>query len=120
VSIGDEREAVLRRLGTPVREIATGDALDPRVEYPGLEVAFWDGGTVAHLRSTGATHCTLSGVCPGAPGAAALARLGRPPAETGAEVKDGRYEFPVSADTCWLEVYVAGQVVESLAIGCQP
>jgi hypothetical protein len=72
ISVGDDRVAVLKRLGRPIREIETGDALDPSFVYPGFEVAFWDGRSVAHMRSTYDKYCTSSGVCPGTPFAKAV------------------------------------------------
>jgi hypothetical protein len=120
ISIGDTQAAVTELLGEPTRRIATGDAIGPRFEYSGFEVAFWDGGPVAHIRSTDAKYCTSSGVCPGTPFAQAVVRLGRSISEVDADPKDGRYDYAIDAESCWLEVMIVSKMIESLTIACQP
>lgn len=104
VSLGLDRAAVTAALGPPIREEPTGDSLDPVFHYAGLEVSFWKGGGVAQIRSTNPAHCTSSGVCPGMP----------------TERGDGRHQYPVAAEACWLELVAAARKVVSLEIKCQP
>ncbi|HZI80481.1 MAG TPA: hypothetical protein VFD69_13260 [Vicinamibacterales bacterium] len=110
----------MRRLGKPIREVVTGDALDPRFEYPGLEVAFGEGSGVEHIRSADAKYCTSSGVCPGTSFANAASRLGQPMSSIDPSSHGGRFDYRTNQDTCWLEVRVASNEIESLEINCQP
>jgi hypothetical protein len=118
ISLGDTQDRVRQLLGEPQQTHSTGDSLDPQFEYDGLTIWFWEGGAVAQLRSVNPKFCTRSGACPGMSVSDAEPKLGVPIQKS--RIEEGRNDFVVCAEACWLQVMVSSGTVESLEIRCQP
>jgi hypothetical protein len=118
VALGDDRQAVIGRLGEPQRTIHTGDSLDPQLEYDGLTIWLWEGQGVAQIRSTSPKYCLSAMVCPGISASSLRMQLGKPMNRP--DVVEGRNEFALNAEACWLEATVSLGVLTTLEIKCQP
>jgi hypothetical protein len=118
ISLGSDQAAVIAALGQPRHVVRTGDALDPLLEYEGISIWLWDGRGVAQVRSTDAKYCLTVGVCPGTSVADLRAKLGTPLGRP--DIGEGRNDYAVEAEACWLEATIASSVVTALELKCQP
>ena len=62
--------------------------------------------------------CTDTGVCPEMPASQLNELLG--PDVEGKYGTDGTHQYRATYDTCWLEVVVRDDKIESIAPACQP
>jgi hypothetical protein len=118
ITLGTDHAAVIALLGQPRQVVHTGDALDPLLEYEGFSIWLWDGRGVAQVRSTDAKYCLTVGVCPGTSVADLGAKLGPPLGRP--DIGEGRNDYAVEAEACWLEATVTRSVVSALELKCQP
>jgi hypothetical protein len=116
-------EPVSARLGKPRQVIDDkGAAFGTQYIYEGMTL--WAGFdaehkiTVQQIEVTNPRYCTSSGVCPGMKVSEAQRILGKPIlAET---ISDGRNDYLIGVEACWLELDVRNGAIGQLAIRCQP
>ncbi len=120
VALGDTRDAVLSKLGKPIRVVQIGDFLGSKWHYDGLDVYYYIRPpiVVGQIEATNPHFCTENGVCPGEAVESANAKLGSP--HGGGKLIAGENTFLVRSEACWLPVVVAQSKIKSLAIKCQP
>ncbi|MGH8083520.1 MAG: hypothetical protein ACREP7_23295 [Lysobacter sp.] len=129
IVLGDDRAKVRRTLGKPPQMTGRPGDHDYVFNYPGLDITFYEEGTVTGLSSSSPRRCTPSGACPGQTLAQAHAKLGRgkPPAPV-----DGVVEYYIDDESCWLELNLdadeasstgadaAKARIEKLSVVCVP
>ena len=124
VASGATEASVVKRLGSPAQRVETGEATE--LHYPGLVVTLgWleqetPGGQrrVLAIRGTGRNSCTPKGLCPGMPSSVAVRLYGatRPTLrETGTFL-----EYQPKNVSCWLQISAPADVIQSVAVACQP
>jgi hypothetical protein len=124
VASGATEASVLNRLGKPLHRVDTGEGIELR--YPGLVITVgWLESQqsprqkrVFALQGTGANACTPHDLCPGMPLSAAT-RLYGPTAPTKRETGTF-YEYQPTGANCWLQVSAPADVIQSVAVACQP
>ncbi|HUF73185.1 MAG TPA: hypothetical protein VMR74_09820 [Gammaproteobacteria bacterium] len=117
-------DPVSEPLGLPL-QVVMNDFAAFGYEYIYSGLTLWAGLSVEgnvdivwQIEATGSQYCTPSGVCPGMEAAEVQSILGNPALSDG--VSEGRNQYLVNAEACWLEVNIDEQIVRSLAIRCQP
>lgn len=113
IALGQTRAEVESRLGRP-SGAGKADA-GAHIRYQGLSIWLSDQGKVVRLRSTNPRYCLAGQVCPGAPLAIVLARLGSP--QQGPMVRSGTVTY-LLGDTCWAEVVLEGEMVSAVEARC--
>ena len=115
IAPGDTEAEVFNRLGPPNRVI---DSIFPRLEYPGMTVWLDENRQVVEIISTNAEDCTPDGVCPDMAFADVRALYGEPIVN---DRENGRFmEYYSPGATCWLQIALDEQTVESVGVVCQP
>ena len=115
VAIGQSPGQVSKKLGEPLRKVATGDFLD--YFYPHVRVSLGEG-VVAGLYTDDPRGCTPMQLCPGDRLAKMRSMYGPPVV---ADRETGRfYEYYATGTTCWLQISAKGSRVASIAVACQP
>ena len=121
---GDTEATVLGLLGEPLQHVDTGEGVE--LQYSGLVVTVgWlenraEGvqQRVLALRGIGPNACTSRGLCPGMP-VSEVSRLYGP--SDPVERSYGTFiEYQPSDVSCWLQVLAQADVVESVAVACEP
>lgn len=101
VSIGMEREAVLKLLGPPRQPFGS---TYPVLRYNGLEIWVNRESRVARMRSSSAAHCLGTAVCPGRPTSAAQTALGK-----SWWTHDATTRYPFESPSCWVDITATGE-----------
>jgi len=116
-------EPVSARLGKPRQVIKDeGAAFGTQYIYDGMTL--WAGFGVEHkitvhqIEVTNPRYCTPSGVCPGMKVLEAQRILGKPILSE--VIEEGRNNYLIGVEACWLEVDVRNGAIRQLAIRCQP
>jgi hypothetical protein len=86
-------------------------------KYDGL-VLSGDSTTVYGIEAVGKNYCTPAGICPGTAMAEVERRLGKPLDSD--SVREGRNEYLVNAEACWLRIDESAGFVSKLSNLCQP
>ncbi len=123
VTLGEPFQPVNDRLGKPLRVIYDdGAAFGTDYIWDGIRLSAGFNServvTVQQIEVTSPRYCTPSGVCPGMEQPDAQRILGKPVMTD--VLVEGRNDFLIDVEACWLEVVIAGKRVQSLAIKCQP
>ena len=124
VASGATEASVVRRLGSPTKRVETGEGTE--LHYPDLVVTLgWleqetpEGQRrVLAILGTGRKACTPKGLCPGMPSSAAARLYGstKPTLrETGTFL-----EYQPKNVSCWLQISAPADVIQSVAVACQP
>ena len=124
VASGATETSVVKLLGSPSSRVETGEATE--LHYPGLVVTVgWleqeapgRQRRVFAIKGTGRNACTPKGLCPGMPSSVATRLYGSTkPArrETGTFL-----EYQPARMNCWLQVSAPADVIQSVAVACQP
>ena len=115
IEIGQSPAQVIRKLGTPVRNVDTGEFVD--YQYARARVSVSEN-MVYGLYSDDPDGCTPAGLCP-ADGLDKMRSLYGPPVE--ADRETGLfYEYYAPGSTCWLQISAKGNRIASIAVVCQP
>jgi hypothetical protein len=119
VSVGQTAREVVAVMGTPTKQIDTGEGL--RLDYEGFsafvgvedsDVGLWE------MESRNPVICTPAGVCPGMTLAAVKDKYGEPLI---ANRPHGTFlEYGGDNTTCWLQLVMTQEVVQAVRVECQP
>ena len=124
VATGDTEASVVTSLGTPTKRVDTGEGTE--LHYPDLMVTLgWleqeapgRQRRVLAILGTGRGTCTPKGLCPGMPSSVAVRLYGA----TGPTLREtGTFlEYQPTNVSCWLQISAPADVIQSVAVACQP
>lgn len=117
VAVGQPLDAVVAKLGEPLRQEELADFIDLEYYYPQVRVSF-NTGIVAGLRSDDSKACTPMGLCPGDGFDRMKTLYGAPKVS---DRENGRfYAYYGSDGACWLEIPATAKKIASLSVVCMP